>query len=710
MVDEPSPLEQSAVIKRLSAVQLLLSSDRSAAEHDILIATIVEALKTRPEGVDGLAEFANTVWPGSLITTIQIRTALMAATAASLVKLLSGDDGCEKWGLTTLAVEEMQRARDWSIDVVTRFENFLMDRAVQEFGHCDEITAHLWATILEDALFTGIRSGLSSEKSGLFVTRASTISSNGFHLDLIFKVIDEDCADASVNSFLRALALDALDPSNPFGNEIVHNIATGFALNAFLARRDHLSERQQIGTLRGQVVILDTPILLRLLGSDDQASLIWQTLRVSSDQGVSVLVFEWTFEELKNLLSRLTPEALIAEEDIAAGVSPGMLAKLLDQPLRLWLEKREREEIGSWDDFALQVDKLPTKIVELGGSVVVKRSAYSLAESGLFYKFETALEDVLTERNATRNRPTRGKPQITHDARLMLEVQSRRPFPEPDTTFWPGATILSVDTAIAPAYRRALNLNAETFPSAVTFSQWMAIVTSCAEPADAELVARFVPTELAYETLLSIAVRFPIESSRAIVEVLSNGNSGSATNVRIAQMTIDDLLNNQHEIIDDPVSFGNQVASIVIGIQGRRIAEAAKWQRDNAATERDREKQQRVVEQALSQRDSEARVEAEALSIAFEARAEKAETSSAKSVLQLRRMPIIYVLMTIGIVLAICAAVLNLWWLFSGTLLSVGILWRNGNEWSRDPEKHWGHLLTSLIPELLVVIQFIHHN
>ena len=710
MTDVPSPIEQSAIIKRLSAVQLLLSSDRSAAEHDILIATIVEALKTQSNGIDSLTEFANTVWPGSLITNVQIRTALMAATAARLVEPLCDDDGSESWRLTALAVEEMHRARDWSIDVVKRFENFLMDRAAQEFGRCDELTAHLWATILEDALFTGIRSGLTSEESGLFVTHASTISSNGFHLDLIFGVIDEDCPDASVNSFLRALALDALDPSNLFGSEIVHNIATGFALNAFLARRDHLSERQQIGTLRGQVVILDTPILLRLLGSNEQASLIWQTLKVSNDQGVSVLIFEWTIEELKNLLTRFTSDALIAEQNIAAGVCAGVLAKLLDQPLRLWLEKRESGEITSWEDFLLQVDALPTRIIEIGGSVVPKRTDYSFAESTLFYEFETVLEDVLTERNTTRGRPTRGKLQIAHDARLMLEVQTRRPIPEPDTTFWPGATILTVDTAIAPAYRRALKLNLGTFPAAITFSQWMAIVTSCAEPAEAELVARFVPTELAYETLLSIAVRFPIESSRAIVEVLSSGDSSSATNVRIAQMTIDDLLNNQNEIIDDPISFGNQVASIVIGNQGRRIAEAAKWQRDNANVEREEKNNNVLSSKLLSQRDSEARVKVEALAIAYKDRAEKAENASVRSNLQLRRMPTIYVLMTIGTLFAICAGLLSLWWIFSGTLLSVGILWRNGNEWSKDPEKHWGHLLTSLIPELLVVIQFVKKN
>jgi hypothetical protein len=150
---------------------------------------------------------------------------------------------------------------------------------------------------------------------------------------------------------------------------------------------------------------------------------------------------------------------------------------------------------------------------------------------------------------------------------------------------------------------------------AVTISEWLGIVTGCADPAMAEALAPTVTAEVAYETLISIAVRFPIESSRTLARVLSQGHVTSPTDLHIAQLTIADVINSQPSIVDDPVKAGNQIASIVISNQARRFASAAPHQRTNAADERERTERQIAISHALAKREKEARELPEAQAI-----------------------------------------------------------------------------------------------
>ena len=69
---------------------------------------------------------------------------------------------------------------------------------------------------------------------------------------------------------LEAIAHDAIDPLTTFGNDLVSSITVGYMLHAFVGRADRVADRAVIGSLRGDRAIIDTNVLVQLLGVPEQ--------------------------------------------------------------------------------------------------------------------------------------------------------------------------------------------------------------------------------------------------------------------------------------------------------------------------------------------------------------------------------------------------------------------------------------------------------
>jgi hypothetical protein len=701
----PAVDHSSQVQRRLATVQLLLSSERSATEHDILIATVVEALRTGAKSDHELVAFANTVWPGAGISEVQMGLALETAKAAGLIDCRERLDGSPSWEARDITTLDLTSSDAWAEGVVERCEDFLLSRGQEAFGQLDRETAHAWVAILEDALFAGIREAFGRPDTGFELVGSKLFAPQGYDLSVMHSVIDTRCRTEETSTFLKGMVLEALDSSNPFGSELVHTIATGYVLHLFISRRDLLEDRREVGSLEGQTVYFDTPILLRLLGPLRDAEIVWKTVRSSRLQGVAFILHQETLDELDGVLGRASEDAHGIEEDLRSGSSASLLADIVaTRPLQLWLEKKSLGELDSWQEFRDQVVTVRSELLHCGVILANPTASYSLVETGLFEEFRSALEIEMETRPGGR-----GVAQIRHDASLLVSAhQCRQAFQ--GGGLWPGSVILTIDRALTPAYRMARREDAGSFPIAVTLSQWIGIITSCADPAATEELAKTVSSEVAYETLLSIAVRFPVESSRALARVLSSGNADSAADVRFAQMTIEDVLSSQPDIVEDPVKAANEVATIVIAERSRRMSFATTAQRQFADDERRRAERETAANQAVARREQAARVEAEAASLSASRRATKAEGDLAAEQLRSRRMPVIYVLMTVGLIVAIGFGVFGLVGFAVGTAGAVVVLWYRGDEWSRNKDKSWRHLLAALLPEVLGVFDILRRS
>jgi hypothetical protein len=165
-------------------------------------------------------------------------------------------------------------------------------------------------------------------------------------------------------------------------------------------------------------------------------------------------------------------------------------------------------------------------------------------------------------------------------------------------------------------------------------------------------------------------------------------------------------LQDQPAMIDDPHSAGNKVASIVLAQHGRRNADAARAQRDFSTEERHRAVTEAEISRRIAAGERQSREFTEGIALAEARRADQAETTLRRERVRGRRMTRIWVLVTIGVLVAITLGTLGLWGLCLGTVISSGVLWRIGRDWSLDASKPWGHLLFALLPEVFGVIDF----
>jgi hypothetical protein len=698
--DDETATAGSASLARdqLAAVQLLLSTERRATEHDILIATSAEALADGPKSTAEIVRFAKAAWPGAGLTLIHVDAAMNSAAASGLVEALSRLDGSLTWQLTDAGKLDFEGSRDWADSVLARCERFLQEEATKAFGHVPPAQVHQWMQVLLDALFAGIRSAFTCEDPEIRLVGGRLFVPRGYDLDLMRNIIEDLCTVDDVRAFLEAMARAAIDPSDPFGAELVHFIATGYLLHSFLARRDHQAARTTVGSLRAEHAILDTPALIPLLGCHAEARPVHQAIANALDAGMNVIVHADTVDELKRLLARFETDARDIETDVAAGTDPLILAGLVDEHvLGLWLRKSRDGHLPSWLDFAASVKDVLGTLAAMGVRLGATTEDYTLAEAGLQLQFRDGLKASLTQRHAGR-----GASQIDHDAHLMLAAYRQCHLaPASTSKAWPGAIIVTSDAVLVDTYRQATGEAESAFPISVTPSQWIGIITSCADPATVECLAQVAADEVARETLLAVATHFPVEASRELSRALSAEPDTSLTDVRVAQMTIDDLLKAQPDILGDPAGAGTRIAGEVLAHRSHRLGAAAREQRRFAEEESQRARESASLAAALADQERKAHE-------ATTGRAGNTEAELRSARVRADRRPKVFLVLGALLVVLLVAAWQTWWWVLLGTVSSMLLLWNRGEEWANNEKQTLRTVAAGFLPELLVIFQFVH--
>jgi hypothetical protein len=134
-----------------------------------------------------------------------------------------------------------------------------------------------------------------------------------------------------------------------------------------LARRDQLHDRDLVGSLRGQVVLLDTPVLLRLLAPRRFAKAIETAIVRAIDEGAEPVVLDHTTDELRELINGVSQDAIPIEEDLQRGIDPAQLASLMGGAvLDFWLDGEKSGLYHGWGSFKAAAEDLPSALMKLG--------------------------------------------------------------------------------------------------------------------------------------------------------------------------------------------------------------------------------------------------------------------------------------------------------------------------------------------------------
>jgi hypothetical protein len=245
--DEEQPV--ALTTERLAAVRLLLDAERVPETHDILLASVFEYLESGPKSVHEVLAYVRRVWPGVAIDLNTLAATLNETEVRGFTRHEQVDfAGIVRWALGAGGELDLKRSRDWADDTLRRFTTDLAAeaRAVGIVTVSERL--QLLSDLLLDTIAAVIAEAFAIEPS-FEVIGGRHIFPASYDLAKADSLIEHRSIDETVAQFLSLMVRVALDPSQPFGTELVHTLATGYVLSAFVGRLDSSSARAAVGSL-----------------------------------------------------------------------------------------------------------------------------------------------------------------------------------------------------------------------------------------------------------------------------------------------------------------------------------------------------------------------------------------------------------------------------------------------------------------------------
>lgn len=670
-------------LEMLSAAHVLLSSERMTDEHDLLISTCLEVLDNGPSDTAALTRTCNEIWPASEISVGAVHSALEEAAELDLV-VRTADLIGEGWTLGAQGKNEIDSTREWFADAMNRLARQIQDRAREDFGEVSFEVASNWAQVLLRVFSSEIARSAASYAGEVERGAAGTIRPMVLDGKKMLRAMDLLSLQPGTIDFLKACLLAAVDEADPFANELVGQVATSCVLHAVAARRGRAGAQAALGSLAGKRVLLDTPILVSLLGSDaterQLRGMITQAVALEMD----VIVPDHVLDELDDVIRRVTDEHLDGLTGaLKSGVNPRSYAQIVgEQILELFLDGVVAKKYSKWADLTERVRAFRDELTKLGVSV---RPNGNTNRSNVAW-----IDKTLTEGLAASN-SGRGAKAITRDAESIEMVwRARRRLANGGKRegLWPGGWIISYDRYAGPAYARVNKLDREQL--VMTPAQWALLMTESAPAVEIPKLVASAASYLRQESMLRIATKYPPAIALTLARSLS-GEYASSTDVRVAQLpTLGELL---ERTASGQSPTGERLASELAGRRTNRLAAAGRQQIDMAELERSRLSEAITRTTAVVDHEQSARETAE----------ERVRALEADAKLNHRRV-VAAILTTSIFALAVVFVALNFWSFAIGTVLSAIIFVILSRHWVRDAAAGIGTLFWTAVPEVLGLI------
>lgn len=667
-------------LEMLSAAHVLLNSERMTDERDLLISTCLEALDNGPSDTTALTRTCNEIWPASEISSDAVRAALQEAEELDLV-VRTADLMGEGWTLGTQGRSEIDSTREWFVDAMDRLARQIQDRAREDFGEVSFEVASNWAQVLRRVFSSEIARSAASYAGEVERGAAGTIRPMVLDGRAMLRALDHLSLQPGTTDFLNGCLLAAVDETDPFANELVGQVATSCVLHAVAARRGRAGVQAALGSLAGKRVVLDTPILVSLLGSDATEQRLRGMIGQAVALGMEVITPEHVLDELDDVVQRVTDEHLNGLTGaLQSGVDPRAYAQIVgEQILELFLDGVAAKKYRNWNDLTSRVKALRDELAGLGVDV---RPHNNKNRANV-----TWLDQTLTEGLSASN-SGRGAKAIARDAESIEMVwRARRRLANGGKRagLWPGGWMISYDRHAGPAYARVNKLDREQL--VLTPAQWATLMT---ESAPAVEIPKLVASAAAYlrqESMLRIATKYPPAIALTLARSLS-GEYTSSTDVRVAQLpTLGELL---ERTASGESPTGERLASELAGRRTNRLAAAGRQQIDMAALERLRLDEAITRTTAVVDHEQSAREAAEG----------RVRTLEAAARLSDRRV-IAAVIVTALVAVAVVFAVVHFWAFAIGTVLSAVVFAIFSRHWVKDVDAGIGTLLWAVVPEVL---------
>lgn len=603
--------EQQLRADQLAACYSLLDSFRRGSRQDVLVGALVAVLARRGGlTVQRLFEAVKRMWRTDAIADPVLEQALENARAGGLITSQTDLDGNETFVVSVAAKAESETDRAYIAHLLRQFTDEVADR-LQEYPDASRLVkraeriANLVVTAIAHACdgFYGIDTlGVDpwARPDHISVQKVRAFAANQ--------------QPRSVRDPTAQLALDALDPSDSFGNQVVHLVVVSNLLHGLAAQRG-------VGAspaLSRMQVLLDTSVLVGLAMPEDDSAhrLVVQLAKLSSDCGATVVVAQHTLDEWERVWEAADQQEVSQRLRANKGLAP-RVARLVNNPfLSAYLTYRHNGGTDSWSRWQMSRRDIRRRLEALGVNIQTYEPS-----TALDLERSQAIFDRLVELSNDPATPaTRTEAAASADALSAAMVTQWR-----DDAGIGGALMLAHDRLTNQAYSEIIDAEA---PIVGDPGAWLLYVSNLTADDAVELVhtAEFVADLAVRNTILEIASSYSLEEALDISEILVQGQNGlTAREARdLADPSLFDVLDAiQKESAEDARTRAAAVLQRRATRSNRRAAFREEIQSSELASVKDEaDKQVGLVREEAKQYESEAARERK--------RADKAEISSGK--------------------------------------------------------------------------------
>lgn len=528
---EPELLDRGFAL--VGAVHQLVSVTRATTKLDLVLAAASHALRGGDKTAEEIGSIVHRVWPGAQVDTSTVEQALTLGRELGVVLELPGLAGTAVWQLTPRGVADVESQERWVARVRGVATEELKERARTGLGivPSDE-QAELWLERIVEALIGGITASQDAYLGRVDHLLQRRLAPRGFDQQKVMDLIRDDRTEPATLEFLSASALAALDPLDTFASDLVSHITTGCVLHSYVAGRDSSAVLGALGSPANQRALLDTPILVDLIGPDRLSQKVEFSISVAVDAGWDVVVCQHSLDELSILVDREIPK--IKRDFTAAheaGVRQEWYAALAENQLPTYCVEVLRDgKYQHLDEMRAAAVELGARLAELG--VTVREHCNHLD----FDRVEQCRIALLADLAGTAGRSAE---VVQRDADSMAIVWRRRRR-EPQDSKWPGGWIITPDRHMKNAYRTVARH--DLIPLTLTMSQWSTLASVTVPPTDVVALARAGATQLVEEAMWLLPSRFPSDVALELARQISPDRGGSDTDLRYAQLTLDAAL------------------------------------------------------------------------------------------------------------------------------------------------------------------------
>lgn len=554
-------------------MQNVLHRKAAATEADLISAAACQFLRQGPGSFDDVLNAVQRIWPRFKVTIESVRAALEVSKDLGLT---GWEESKQQWFLTAEGLADIQQHADWVTHLRARATAEIRVRSRQGIGlEPDDEEATLWLDTLVAALVPAIDESLRQHIGSAKSLVEGKIAPRNADSASVQRALEDASPRAEVVQLLQSLAISALDPLDPFGLELVTHIATGCVLHSYIAGSSSQALTRVLGEARAQRAILDTPVLISLIGPLKDQKDVELSIQRAVAQGWDVVVPMHSLEELHDLVERELPKLRHRyQEAHERNARMDFYATLVDDQFHgIIISALSEGTYKSLHDVSQTALHLTGRLEALG--VVVRDHGNSIAPD----RREQCKKSLTEYLEVTQK--TRSIRVIDRDADTMAMAWRRRR--RENSAHWPGAWIITTDQAMDPAYASISN---DRVSITLTLAQWTTVLAISAEPGELVQLAAVAAGQFVDEAIWQIPVRFPEEFAMKLAAQLSPEQGGSNLDVHLAQK-ISSLPEMLDQIASDtsPTSLASKV-----------LAERAK--RLNTLNEQDRSQRDKKIASA----------------------------------------------------------------------------------------------------------------